>query len=488
MRPIIAIIGRPNVGKSTLFNRLIQENRALIFDTPGVTRDRIHGLAHFTDYWGQEHEVNLVDTGGIETSPDEPFAEGILTHVQRALADADVVLFLVDGMSGPLPEDGEVYRLLRKSGLPVLVVVNKCERYEREVAAAEFHSLGIDELVPISAAHGRNITELNEALLAKLPDHSLITAEAPSADAEGEAGFDEDYDKRPIRVAVVGRPNVGKSTLVNQILGDERVLVSDIPGTTRDAIDVEVELDGRKFLFVDTAGMRRKGKIDERIERSSVFMAIRQIERADVVLVLVDPSEGVTHQDQQIASLVSRQYRPTLILVNKWDLLPRKRREDKNLPQDLRDQLRFLTESPMIYISAKTGRGLKNIAREIQTLHHRSHKKIGTGDLNRFLERAVAAHQPPSWRTNIVRLNYMTQVRAAPPTFVIFANHPQGIQISYRRFLMNRLREEYDLQGTPIRIVMRKKHADRTRETPKRKKPDRKEPGQKPQPGGTQDD
>mgnify|MGYP002630515993 CR=1 FL=1 len=466
MRPIIAIVGRPNVGKSTLFNRLIQEHRALVDDTPGVTRDRIHGLASFTDFWGQSHEVNLVDTGGIDTSPDEPFAEGILLHVKRALEDADVVLFLVDGMSGPLPEDGDVYRLLRKSGLPIVVVVNKCERYEREVAAAEFHALGIDQLVAISAAHGRNITDLGEALLAKLPDSSLVTDEAPSANVEGAGGFDENYDKRPIRVAVVGRPNVGKSTLVNQLLGDERVLVSDIPGTTRDAIDVEVELDGRKFLFVDTAGMRRKGKIDERIERSSVFMAIRQIERADVVLILVDPSEGVTHQDQQIASLVSRQYRPTLILVNKWDLLPRERREDKKLPQDIRDQLRFLTESPMIYISAKTGRGMKNIPREIEVLHHRSHKKIGTGELNRFLERAVAAHQPPSWRTNIVRLNYMTQVRAAPPTFVIFANHPQGIEVSYRRFLMNRLREEFDLQGTPIRIVMRMKHAEREREAP----------------------
>jgi GTP-binding protein len=450
VRPIVAIVGRPNVGKSTLFNRLLHENRALIDDRPGVTRDRLYGVATL-----RGREVIVIDTGGIDTDPAHPFAEGILKHVQRAMADADVVLFLTDGMAGLLPEDHEIFGQLRRSKVPVVVAVNKCESVVREATAGEAWSLGADVVVPIAAAHGRGIGDLEEAILDRLPE----PPDDPSTElGAGDTAAEETGDGQPvIRVAVVGRPNVGKSTLVNRLLGEERCLVSEIAGTTRDAVDVDVRLGQRVYRFVDTAGLRRKAKISEHLERSSVFMAIRQIERADIVLLLVDPDEGVTNQDQQVASLVADARRPALVLANKWDLLPREKRESKDTMRDLREALRFLPDAPVLNTSGLTGRGLQRLAPTIDKLYDTFHKRVGTAALNRFLKESTDAAQPPSYRHHPMHLLYMTQVRTAPPTFVIFANFPEGIPESYKRYLSNRLREQQDFAGVPTVLFFRKR-------------------------------
>lgn len=437
MRPIVAIVGRPNVGKSTLFNCLLRENRALIEDRPGVTRDRLYGTATFGG-----REVILVDTGGIDTDPSHPFAEGILKHVQRAMADADVILFLIDGMSGLLPDDREIFGQLRRGKTPVVVAVNKCESPAREVAASEAFQLGVDVVVPISAAHRQGISDLTDALLDRLPE----------ADDE-----DDSVQEEAIRVAVVGRPNVGKSTLVNRLLGEDRCLVSEIAGTTRDAVDVDLRLNGRLYRFVDTAGLRRKAKITEHIERSSVYMAIRQIERADIVLLLVDPAEGVTNQDQQVASLIATTNRPAIVLANKWDILPDDKRKSKDLPLDLREALRFLPDATVLYTSGLTGRGLQRVAPAINKLYDTYHKRVATAALNRFLKDATEAAQPPTHRHHALHLLYMTQVRAAPPTFVIFVNFPEGVPESYKRYLKNQLRDKLGFEGVPTVLYFRKR-------------------------------
>jgi len=437
MRPIVAIVGRPNVGKSTLFNCLLRENRALIEDRPGVTRDRLYGVATFGG-----RDVILIDTGGIDSDPDHPFAEGILKHVQRAMADADVILFLTDGLSGLLPEDREIFGQLRRGTTPVVVAVNKCESPAREVAASEAFQLGVDVVVPISAAHRRGISDLTDALLDKLPE----------ADDE-----DDTVHESAIRVAVVGRPNVGKSTLVNRLLGEDRCLVSEIAGTTRDAVDVDVRLNGRLYRFVDTAGLRRKAKITEHIERSSVYMAIRQIERSDIVLLLVDPAEGITNQDQQVASLIAAANRPAIVLANKWDVLPEDKRKSKDLPLDLKEALRFLPDATVLYTSGLTGRGLQRVAPTIDKLYDTFHKRVPTAALNRFLQEATEAAQPPSYRNHPLHLLYMTQVRVAPPTFVIFVNFPEGVVESYKRYMKNQLREKLGFQGVPTVLFFRKR-------------------------------
>jgi GTPase len=439
MLPIIAIVGRPNVGKSTLFNRMVQENRALVDGQPGVTRDRIHGKAELLT-----RDVIVVDTGGIDTSPEEVFSAGILEHVTQAVADADVVVLLFDAITGLIPEDQEVLRRIQATGVPIVVAVNKCESYVREVAAAEFYALGIDHFVPIAAAHNRNLSDLFEAIEAHLPP---LPEEAPE---------DEDTD-RPLRVAVVGRPNAGKSTLVNRLLGEERCLVSDIPGTTRDAVDVEVTLGGQQVTLVDTAGLRRKKSIKEHIERSSVFMAIRAIERADLCLLVVDPVEGLTHQDAQIASLIEQRRRPAMVLVNKWDLLPREAREGREVVDQIRQGLRFLDYAPLVYVSALTGRGIHRIGPQLERVREAGAVRVPTAELNAWLAEAVERQQPPVYRRRIVRMPYITQVRVSPPSFVLFANFSDGVVENYQRYLKNRLRERFGYEGNPIVLHVRQK-------------------------------
>jgi GTP-binding protein len=404
-----------------------------------VTRDRLYGVARLG-----EREVIVVDTGGIETNAADPLTRGVVSQAERAVQEADVVLYLMDAEAGVLPEDRDIYRKLCQGGRPLVVAVNKCDGDRRALEAVEVHRIGIDDYLTVSAAHGRNIGELSERLAALLPP--------PPEEPAPEPG-----QERPLHIAVIGRPNAGKSTLVNRLLGQERVLVSDIPGTTRDAIDVEVKLGERRCVLVDTAGLRRKRALTQALERSSVFMAIRALERADLALLLLDPTEGITHQDAQIAALIEHQERPCVILVNKWDALPGEVRGDTQYTRALYDSLRFLNYAPVLCVSAKSGRGLHRLPPVLEDLWKKFNKRIPTARLNTFLARTLEHHQPPAWRGAIVRLPYMTQVRTAPPTFVAFCNHAEGVAEDWKRYLKNRIREEFDLAGSPLKLLFRQK-------------------------------
>jgi GTP-binding protein len=438
--PVVAIVGRPNVGKSTLFNRLIGSRKAIVRDTPGVTRDRIHGTCEFGGW-----RATVIDTGGLDPTSDEPLTAQVRKQVLAAIAEADALVFVVDGREGLTPFDQEVARLLRRVSKPVLVAVNKVDAKGHEAAAAEVYGLGMDPVLLVSAEHGRGVAELIEALAMRLPA-------PPSGEAE-EAG--------PIRLAVVGRPNVGKSSLVNAIAGQERVVVHAEPGTTRDAVDTLVTVEGRPYVLVDTAGLRRKGRTEGALDKLSAVMARRSLERADLALVVLDAAEGVTTQDARIAGYAEAAGRAVVLVVNKWDLVGISDRAPE-LVRALRERLPFLTHAPVVFTSARAATGLRELFETIDRVALDYAKEISTGELNRVLIAAVERRPPAGFHGKTLKLFYGTQTATRPPTFLLFVNDPAALHFSYERYLVSALRERFGLGGCAVRLRLRRRRPSRT--------------------------
>ena len=474
--PVVAIVGRPNVGKSSLFNRLLGRKVAIIDDTPGVTRDRIVQEAELN-----EHRLLLVDTGGVISKDAHEFAKETTEQAKRAMEEADVIVFVVDGKEGVTPLDEEVARLLRKWKKPVIVAVNKVDEPFMEELIYDFYRLGFDEVIPVSAIHKIGIPTLIEKIIEKLPEElreearreyekakrrekseRLIT-ESSSQELlelqkeleEGKEYQIEEEEKEPIKVAIVGRPNMGKSTLLNALVGQERAIVSDIPGTTRDAIDTYVKIGDDEFIFIDTAGIRRRGKIKD-IEYYSYLRALDAIDRADVVVLLVDAQEGPTDRDAKIAGIALEKFKPIVIAVNKIDTL-KSQKDWERIHRELDLVFDFIPFAPRVFISAKERKGLKELLKQIKELYQQYTKKVTTGKFNRVLRELMEVHQPPVYKNKIVKIYYGTQVKTKPPTFLLFSNYPEGIPKSFRRFLENRLREAFGFNKIPIRIVFKKR-------------------------------
>ena len=435
---MVVVVGRPNVGKSTLFNRLTRSRRALVHDLPGVTRDRIFGEA---DRPGGG-AVTLVDTGGLLMEDEDTFVPLIRGQAEAAIRDGDVVIFLLDGEAGPIPEDREISDYLRGLGVPVVPVVNKGDRKGVELQSHEFHRLGLGDPVVISAEHGVGIDLLWEALEPHLPP---LDEDADSARPSGEE----------IPVAVIGRPNVGKSSLINRLLGDERLLVSEVSGTTRDAVDTILEKDGVRYQFVDTAGIRRKGKTDRGPEVLSVVMARRYLERADLCLVVVDADEGITKQDAHVAGYAWEAGRGVILVVNKWDLIEDRGQGREKLEYQAGQHLKFMRHAPRVYLSALDGKGVHRLFPAMQNLHQAYRLRASTNDLNRILQGAWESRPPPVAGKKAPRIYYCTQVRQSPPHFVLFTNLSKSPHFSYMRYLENVLRKALGLDGVPFRVIIR---------------------------------
>ena len=436
MKPIVAIVGRPNVGKSTFFNRVTRTRDALVDDLPGVTRDR-----HYRDASWNNIEFTLVDTGGF-TEGDE-FSDGIRFQVQLAIEDADVIILLLDGKAGISPFERDMVDLLRVADKPVFYAVNKIDGAEQEIHVSDFFSLGVEPLFPISAEHRYGIIDFLDALV---KGFSAIDKDPDQKAAEGSIGL-----------AVVGRPNVGKSSLINRILGEERHLVSDRPGTTRDAVDSIYQVDGKAYLLIDTAGIRRKGKVTQKIEKFSIIKALRSLDRCDVALIVLDANEGIAEQDISIAGYAFERGCGCIFLLNKWDLLEKDTHTAKQYLNELRMRAKFLTFAPAMTISALTGQRVVKIFKMVDDVYHQYAQRIGTGQLNRILETSMAKNPPPLYRGKPIKFYYSTQVTTKPPTFVCFVNYPQAVHFSYKRFLINQIRPQAGLDKTPIRILFRQR-------------------------------
>ncbi len=433
MTPVIALVGRPNVGKSTLFNVLTRSRDALVADWPGLTRDRKYGTGRVG-----EHPYLVVDTGGLGLELED-LDERMARQTARALAEADAVVFLVDAREGLTARDEEIAQWLRESGKPVIVAVNKTDGLDPDQAVGEFYRLGVEPLVPISAAHGRGVLKLVEAVWGRLPE--TVRRTAPVAPADTEAG---------IRIAFLGRPNVGKSTLINRLLGEERLVTLDLPGTTRDTVEVPFEREGRRFVLIDTAGVRRRAKVREAVEKFSVIKSLQAAERAHVVVMVLDAREGVTEQDASLLGLVLEMGRAVVLVVNKWDGLSREQKA--RVRAGLERRLGFLDFVERIEISALHGTGVGLVLPAVERAHAAAHRRIPTPELNRLLEQAVAAHQPPMSRGRRIKLRYAHQVGTNPPTIVVHGTQVTRLPASYRRYLVNTLRNTYGLLGTPIRL------------------------------------
>ena len=431
---LVAIVGRPNVGKSTLFNRLLGRRAAIVEDTPGVTRDRHYAEARWDDCG-----FTLVDTGGFEPDPSDEILAQMGSQARLAAEEADVVLFVVDGRDGILPADREIAQYLREKCGEVLLVVNKVDGPKQEDAALEFHALGLPEVHAVSSEHGRGIGDLKTALEERIP---------PSPD-------EEPAESEPVRVAVLGRPNVGKSSLVNRILGEERLVVSPVAGTTRDAIDTRVRAFGREYVLIDTAGIRRKSRIEENVERWSVSRAMKSIERATVCVVLLDASEGLTDQDARILGLVEKAGRGCVLCLNKWDLVAKDEKTFDREAKKIRAKLGSLGNVPVLSLSALTGLRVSKLFEVVDRVGAEWAKRIPTSQVNEFLEAALKELAPPVYRGKRVRLYYMTQVRSGPPVFAAFTSNPDGVAESYLRFLLNRLRDTFGFVGVPVTIRYR---------------------------------
>ncbi|MEN6390414.1 MAG: ribosome biogenesis GTPase Der [Syntrophomonas sp.] len=435
-KPVVAIVGRPNVGKSTLFNRLVGARKAIVEDIPGVTRDRLYDSS---DWEGRE--FILIDTGGIRFDQGDIFSKEIRMQAHLAIEEADVIIMVVDGKQGSTGEDEAVADLLRRSDKPVILAVNKIENF-REKDYFDFYRLGLGEPIPISAMHGMNTDELMDAMLAKFPP---------------EAAALEDEDA--IKIAIVGRPNVGKSSLVNSFLGEARVIVSDIPGTTRDAIDTPFEFQGRKYILIDTAGMRKKSKIKEATERYSVIRALKSVERADVVLIMLDAQEGVLDQDKKIAGYVHEQGKANIIVVNKWDLVEKNQYTMNQYDKSIRDEFKFLAYSPIMYVSALTRKRIFKVLDLVDFVAEQHNRRINTSDLNQVVNEAQMLNPLPGGGGKKVKIKYAAQVKTAPPTFAFFSNHPDLVHFSYLRYLENTLRTNFGFEGSPIRLLVRQNTA-----------------------------
>lgn len=438
-KPLVAVVGRPNVGKSTLFNRFVSERKSIVEDVPGVTRDRIYADAEWDG-----REFSLVDTGGFDPEGEELYPNLIKNQIDIALDEADLILFVLDGKEGVMPHDMDVMELLRKIKKPVIFAVNKIDHKKHEDSALEFHSLGIEEYIVISAMQGRNVNELLDKIVELIPDYKPV----------------EEEDEDVIKVAVLGKPNVGKSTLINRFLGEERLITSPVAGTTRDTIDTYITRDGKKYLLIDTAGIRRKSRITFSVEKHSVFRAVRAMERADIALLIVDAQEGPTHQDARLARLIADKGRGCLVLLNKWDLVPTDLAQTPGVDEILREELLAIDFAPVLIISAQTGRGVNKIFDEIDRVYKNFSQRISTKRLNNFLKVIVEKTPPPIYKGKEIKFYYISQPLTQQPTFVVFTNRIKGVPENYKRFLENRFREEFDLEGTPIKLVFRSERED----------------------------
>jgi GTP-binding protein len=430
-KSIVAIVGRPNTGKSTLLNRAAGKPLAITEDLPGTTRDR--NLADVN--WGGK-EFTLVDTGGLETKPGSAIARGIKAQIETAIRDADVIIDLVDAKDGVTPADYEVADLLRKANKPVLLAANKADNSRLEMAALEFYELGLGEPIAISAHHGKGVADLLDKIVALLPEQQV--AEPP---------------EEAIKVAIVGRPNVGKSMLLNALVGDQRALVDEAPGTTRDAVDTTIDYKGQKVLLIDTAGIRRRGKIKGGVEKYSVLRSMRAINRADIVLLVLDAGEISAVQDAHIAGHVHDAAKGMIIIVNKWDLI-----EDKDIAawdRRIKNQLKFASYGIILYTSAKTGQGVDRIMPEVAKVYRERLKRPSTAAVNNVIQQAVAAHNRPRSRTQQLKIFYATQAEVNPPTFVLFTNNARLIHFTYKRYLENQLRQAFGFGGTPLRLIFK---------------------------------
>ncbi len=434
-RPVVAIVGRPNVGKSTIFNRVIGDRLAIVEDKPGVTRDRLYGVG---DWSGKS--FSIIDTGGIEIDGEDEIMRSVRMQAELAIEEADVIIFMVDAKAGVTHADDEVAHMLFRSRKPVIVAVNKVDNLGRSDDIYEFYSLGFGEPIGISGAHGTGIGDLLDAVVEKLP---VIE--------------DDEYDEDVIRVALIGRPNVGKSSLVNAILGEERVIVSDVAGTTRDAIDTPFEKDGQKYVLIDTAGMRKRGKVYETTEKYSVMRSMKAIERADVVLVLINGEEGIIEQDKHIAGYAHEAGKASVFVVNKWDIVEKDDKTMHQFEQSIRDHFLFMTYAPIVFLSAKTKQRVQKLLPVVVRVSEQHAMRIQTHLLNDIVSDAIAINPPPSDKGKRLRINYVTQVSVKPPTIVIFANDPGLMHFSYQRYLENKIRSAFEFEGTPLRLITRRK-------------------------------
>ena len=436
-KPVVAIVGRPNVGKSTLFNKLIGQRLSIVDDTPGVTRDRIYGDAEW-----QGHKIMLVDTGGIEPKTDDIILSGMRMQANLAIDTALVIIFVVDMQTGVTATDMEISSMLQKSGKPIILCVNKCDNIgDIPPDFYEFYNLGLGDPFAVSSVHGHGTGDLLDEVFKNLP----------------EGAFDEEDDDDTVKVAVIGKPNAGKSSLVNKITGEERTIVSDIAGTTRDAIDTPVENKFGKFNFIDTAGLRRQSKIEDKIEKYSVLRAKMAIERADVCVIMIDGTDGFTEQDSKVAGLALEQGKGCIIAVNKWDIVEKDGQTMDNYRKRLMNDFSFMSFAPIIFISAKTGQRLDRLFELIKYVHTQNTMRISTGKLNDILADATARVQPPTDKGKRLKIYYMTQASTSPPTFVAFCNRADLFHFSYQRYLENQIRSTFGLQGTPVRFVIRER-------------------------------
>ena len=438
----VAIVGRPNVGKSTLFNRLVGKRLALVDDRPGVTRDRREGHARLGDL-----EFTAIDTAGLESAAPSSLAGRMVAQTSAAIAHADAVIFLIDGRAGLVPDDRVFADLIRKSGKPAIVVANKCEARAGEAGRLEAYALGFGDPLAVSAEHGEGLSDLYDALREALPD---ATAEPAEEDVEDDAA-------RPIRVAVIGRPNAGKSTLINRLLGQERLLTGPEAGITRDSIAVDLDWQGRAFRLYDTAGIRRRPKVQEKLEKLSVADALHAIRFADVVVLLMEPDKAFEEQDLRLADLVEREGRALVIGMSKWDLAAPKPGAFTNLRAEADHWLPQLKGVPVIGVSGLTGEGLDHLMEAVLTIHGVWNTRVGTAALNRWFAATVAAHPPPAVSGRRLKLNYLTQAKSRPPSFVLFCTRADAVPDDYKRYLVNGLRDAFELPGTPIRLMLREK-------------------------------
>jgi len=435
MKPIIAIVGRPNVGKSALFNRIAGGKKAIVADEPGVTRDR-----NYADVEWEEKIFTLIDTGGFEpVSKDRIFVQ-MREQCQLAMEEADVILFVMDGKEGLTPSDKEIANILRRQNKPVFYIVNKIDGPKHEDKAFEFYGLGVEQIYSISAEHRYGVDELMDQVVKILPKLS-----------EGKR------IKDAAKVAVIGRPNVGKSSLINRLLGYKRVIVDEAPGTTRDAIDTFFERNGKKYILIDTAGIRRKSRISLQLEKYSIVEALRTIDQCHVALLMLDPEEGVTAQDAHIGGFIHEKGKGCILLVNKWDLVEKDSQTMVEFEKRVYGDLKYLSYAPILFISALTGQRVPKVLEMVDDVAEQTKKRIPTSPLNKHFGQWVEHNPPPLHRNRNVKLNYITQVSAGPPTFVIYTNFPEGIHFSYERYLINQMRETFGFEGVPIRLQFRKK-------------------------------
>lgn len=437
--PVVAVVGRPNVGKSTLFNKLIGQRLSIVEDTPGVTRDRIYSKCEWLN-----HEFMLVDTGGIEPNSDDVILSQMRRQAELAITKADVIILVTDLKSGVTANDYEVAAMLQKSGKPIVLCVNKCDSLgEPPPEFYEFYNLGIGEPIGVSAVHGHGTGDLLDEVLKYLPEQ------------HGEE-YDEDY----IKVAVIGKPNVGKSSIINKIAGEERVIVSDIAGTTRDATDTVITNEHGKFVFIDTAGLRRKSKVLDNIERYSVLRSYMAVDRADVAVIVIDAEVGFTEQDSKVAGYAHEQGKACIVAVNKWDIINKDTKTMDEYRKTLSEQFSFMSYVPFIFISAKTGQRIDKLFELIKFVNDQNSIRISTGKLNDILAYATARVQPPSDKGKRLKIYYMTQPSTKPPTFVAFVNRADLFHFSYQRYIENQIRETFGLEGTPVRFIVRERGKD----------------------------